>query len=233
MILTNPYLAPSPPGRSPRHVWYNKSINPKYPKYTSAEDKAIRRKAVRDRFYAKHKARIIAEAVEKRRNSPAAVERHRLHQERLQKARLEKQALKEERVAALKLKRAESKAASKERAQIRRRNYKKTPAFLVVRAARRRFRKIVKEKLHSTNFNKMTGCTPAFLCNHLEAQFKPQMTWANYGEWHIDHIVPCKSFDLSKQEQINACFHYSNLQPLWASENIAKGAVCNFISEAS
>ena len=208
-------------------------MNPKYPKYTSAEDKIQRRKAVRARYYAKNKTRICSELVEKRRIDPLFVERVRLRQEQLQQAGLDRQTLKAERAAALKMKREECRAGGKERARIWRKNYKKTPAFIVVRAARRRFRKIVKEKLHSTNFNKMTGCTPAFLCSHLEAQFKPQMTWANYGEWHIDHIAPCKSFDLSNQEQVNACFHYSNLQPLWAAENIAKGAICNFISGAS
>lgn len=52
------------------------------------------------------------------------------------------------------------------------------------------------------------------------------MTWANYGKsgWHIDHIKPCASFDLSDPDQQKACFHYSNLQPLWAFDNLSKGA---------
>lgn len=78
----------------------------------------------------------------------------------------------------------------------------------------------------------LIGCTLGHLRTHLEAQFKPGMTWANYGPyrmdqpmtWHIDHIRPCASFDLTDPEQQRACFHWSNLQPLWAVDNISKGA---------
>jgi hypothetical protein len=58
---------------------------------------------------------------------------------------------------------------------------------------------------------------------HLEKLFKPRMTWKNHGKWHIDHIIPCSSFDLTKASEQRECFHYTNLQPLWASENLSKG----------
>lgn len=48
------------------------------------------------------------------------------------------------------------------------------------------------------------------------------MTWANYGEWHIDHILPCASFNLSDYKEQQKCFHYTNLQPLWAVDNYKK-----------
>lgn len=59
----------------------------------------------------------------------------------------------------------------------------------------------------------------------MEKKFKPGMTWENYGRdgWHIDHIRPCASFDLSDPRQQRECFHHTNLQPLWALENIRKG----------
>ena len=50
------------------------------------------------------------------------------------------------------------------------------------------------------------------------------MNWNNHGEWHLDHIKPCASFDLKCPVQQLACFNYNNLQPLWASENMSKGA---------
>jgi len=73
---------------------------------------------------------------------------------------------------------------------------------------------------------KLLGCIVPELKLHLEKQFKPGMTWNNHGRygWHIDHIVPCASFDLSDTEQQKKCFHYTNLQPLWAKENLMKGA---------
>ena len=50
------------------------------------------------------------------------------------------------------------------------------------------------------------------------------MTWNNHGiyTWHIDHIKPCDSFDLSNEEDQKKCFHYTNMQPLWALENLSK-----------
>lgn len=69
----------------------------------------------------------------------------------------------------------------------------------------------------------LVGCTLNDLKLYLEDQFERGMNWANYGEWHIDHIRPCSSFDLSDVEQQQACFHYTNLRPLWGQDNIAKG----------
>jgi hypothetical protein len=71
---------------------------------------------------------------------------------------------------------------------------------------------------------KLCGCTIPELMLHLQSQFKEGMHWNNYGKWHIDHIRPCASFDLTDPEQQRQCFHYTNLQPLWAQENLSKGA---------
>lgn len=68
----------------------------------------------------------------------------------------------------------------------------------------------------------LLGCSIDFLKQHLELKFKPGMFWQNYGKWHIDHKRPCASFDLSKPEEQCKCFNYTNLQPLWAEENLSK-----------
>lgn len=73
----------------------------------------------------------------------------------------------------------------------------------------------------------LLGCSIPELRVHLAAQFRPGMSWDNHGEWHIDHIRPCASFDLSRPEQQRECFNFKNLQPLWAKDNLSKGAKYN------
>ena len=59
--------------------------------------------------------------------------------------------------------------------------------------------------------------------NHLKKQFKRGMTQKNHGKWHIDHIRPISSFNLHDPLQQRQCFHYKNMQPLWATDNLKKG----------
>jgi len=63
---------------------------------------------------------------------------------------------------------------------------------------------------------------------HIESLFKPGMTWKNHGQWHIDHKIPCASFYLKCPVQQLACCYYKNLQPLWAIDNIKKGAKLDY-----
>lgn len=71
------------------------------------------------------------------------------------------------------------------------------------------------------------GCSVAEFRAYIERQWSPGMTWANWGRrrdrWHIDHKRPIASFDLTQEADRAACFHFSNMQPLWALDNIAKG----------
>lgn len=71
----------------------------------------------------------------------------------------------------------------------------------------------------------LLGADVAFVREYLEKQFDEYMSWDNHGlyGWHIDHILPCASFDLTKISEQKKCFHYTNLQPLWCFENISKG----------
>jgi hypothetical protein len=70
---------------------------------------------------------------------------------------------------------------------------------------------------------KMIGCTIEKFKAHLEARFKRGMAWDNHGlRWHIDHIIPMSHFDLTDDEQLLAASHYTNMQPMWADENLAK-----------
>lgn len=74
----------------------------------------------------------------------------------------------------------------------------------------------------------LLGCSIPQFVSHLESLFLPGMSWENRHLWHIDHIKPVALFDLTDAEQQRQCFHYSNLQPLWAKDNRVKQD--NFIS---
>jgi len=99
---------------------------------------------------------------------------------------------------------------------------KSDPLFKLTHNLRSRLYMALKGKLKSASTMQLVGCTIDFLKSHLEFQFAEGMTWDNYGQWHIDHIRPCASFDLSDDKQQQECFHYSNLQPLWATDNLSK-----------
>lgn len=99
--------------------------------------------------------------------------------------------------------------------------YKNNPIARIAKAISGRIRISIKKKTCSREY---TGCSSEQLRAHLEASFDDEMSWDNYGQygWHVDHIRPISSFDLSDPEQIKVCFHYTNLQALWWFDNLAK-----------
>ncbi len=72
---------------------------------------------------------------------------------------------------------------------------------------------------------KNLGCSMDEFVQYLEGLFQQGMSWDNYGDWHIDHVLPLSGFDLSDSEQVKKACYYTNLQPLWAEDNIRKGAL--------
>jgi hypothetical protein len=112
----------------------------------------------------------------------------------------------------------------------RKRREEQNPSVKIANRLRQRIWQALKGKNKHKSSITLTGCSMAFLVEYLESKFQPGMTWKNYGNpngdhtncWHIDHIIPCASFDLSDPEQQVKCFHYTNLQPLWAKDNIRK-----------
>jgi hypothetical protein len=99
---------------------------------------------------------------------------------------------------------------------------KQNPNFKLSRYLRTRIYLALKGVDKSKKTMDLIGTDYASLWDHLEKTFKLGMTKENYGKWHIDHIIPCNKFDLKCPVQQIACFHYSNLQALWAKENIIK-----------
>lgn len=105
------------------------------------------------------------------------------------------------------------------------------PQFKLIKTLRSRLASVIKRQniSKSNSTIDLLGCSVSFLKEYLESKFKEGMTWENHGEWHIDHIRPCASFNLLDEEEKKKCFHYTNLQPLWAYENLSKG--CKFIDD--
>jgi hypothetical protein len=96
------------------------------------------------------------------------------------------------------------------------------PIFALINNVRSRLYKYL-TKLDITKKNKtfdIVGCNPLQLKEHLEKQFVDGMTWKNKGDWHIDHIIPLSS--AKTEDELYKLCHYTNLQPLWAIDNIKK-----------
>lgn len=101
--------------------------------------------------------------------------------------------------------------------------YKTDPIFALKMNQRSRIRAALKNN-KSCKTHELLGCTFEELKAHLESKFVTGMGWHNMGEWHIDHIVPLAVFDLTNANQQKIAFNYKNLQPLWALDNLKKGA---------
>ena len=105
----------------------------------------------------------------------------------------------------------------------RRKRYHSDPLYKFKRNCRNRTHKAFKVKSwrKDGSTEKLLGCDWKTAMNHIEKQFEPWMTWENHGEWHIDHIKPLASANTI--EEMTPLFHYTNLQPLLAEDNILKG----------
>jgi transposase-like protein len=106
--------------------------------------------------------------------------------------------------------------------------YSSDLAFKLIHCLRSRWRKVAKRgRGYGGNNLAWLGCSPEQFVAHLESQFQTGMSWDNYGcdkgQWSIDHIRPCASFDFKIEAQALACFHFSNAQPMWHLDNIRKG----------
>ncbi len=100
------------------------------------------------------------------------------------------------------------------------------PLKRLVGNLRRRLGKVVKQQqvskaAHTLEF---LGCSVEEFRSHIESRFQRGMTWTNHGVhgWHLDHVVPCSAFDFSDPRQQRQCFHFTNLRPMWARQNLRK-----------
>jgi len=102
-------------------------------------------------------------------------------------------------------------------------NIKNDPVKRLIKNARGRISKVLGSSKYKNSLE-FLGCSTQQFKSHIESQFKPGMTWDNYGEWHVDHIIPlCTITNLDDKEYVESLLHYSNTQPMWAEDNISKG----------
>jgi hypothetical protein len=92
----------------------------------------------------------------------------------------------------------------------------------IKRNLRSRLNKAIHGKYKTGSAVEDLGCSIIEFISHIELKFSPQMTWANYGEWQIDHIVPLCQFNLQNELELKKACHYTNLQPLWSADNLKK-----------
>ena len=107
----------------------------------------------------------------------------------------------------------------------RRKKIKEDPQFRMSLNIRHRLYEFIKDgkgrKYGKTK--ELLGCDWDYFYLYMEKRFTAGMNWENYGEWHVDHIIPISSFDLLNEEDQRICQHHTNLQPLWAEDNLKKG----------
>jgi hypothetical protein len=109
---------------------------------------------------------------------------------------------------------------------------KKDPVFKMKLRQRQRISELLGRKNIQKAYKtlKLLDCTAKFFKEHIEKQFTSGMSWENYGRkgWHVDHIIPLHSFNLKDPKEQLKAFHYSNCQPLWAEDNMAKRGKLNW-----
>lgn len=120
-------------------------------------------------------------------------------------------------------KRQRSRDVMDRRNKQRKERWKSDKQYRLVGTLRARLQQALKSNDKSANTLALLGCSIDYFKEHLEKQFTLDMNWKNQGKWHVDHTLPCASFDLSDSYQQKQCFHWSNLQPMWAIENMKKG----------
>ena len=104
--------------------------------------------------------------------------------------------------------------------------YNADPQKKTIHLLRKRMRRVLQRCDKSASTIALLGCTREEFVAHMESKFRKGMTWSNLGigrgKWNIDHIIPCASFDMTDPAHQRRCFHYTNMQPLWAIDNLIK-----------
>ena len=98
--------------------------------------------------------------------------------------------------------------------------------FKLACTLRRRLGNAIKGNFKNGSAVRDLGCSIGQFKLYIENQFEPGMSWDNYGKWHLDHVQPLTSFDLTDRPQFSTACNWLNYQPLWAIDNLSKGNKC-------
>lgn len=101
-------------------------------------------------------------------------------------------------------------------------NLRTNLATRIAHNLRNRTRAAIRQKSKGGSAVRDLGCSIPEFQEYVSKKFTEGMRWDNYGQWHLDHIIPLCEFDLSKEEEFKRASHYTNYQPLWAKDNLTK-----------
>ena len=118
----------------------------------------------------------------------------------------------------------QSEKRKEKRKSYRKNRYHNDPVYKLHNILSSGFGNWIKGHTKTCRTEQYVGCTYKELLDHLESQFEEGMTWVNHGrgdnKWHIDHFKAQSRFDPTIEEEAFMCWHYTNLQPMWAEINI-------------
>jgi len=180
------------------------------------EARRIQREAILEKVKAEREALKIERA--SIRSATVAARKDEMKARRYARAKAWKSANRERHAASQAIYMAEY--VKTDAGRLKRKAQRSKPRNKMIHNQRKRLRDFIKRT--GSRVHLRFGCSADFMRAHIEKQFTKGMTWENYGEWHIDHIMPCAQFDLSNQMHADICFNWQNLRPLWAKDNAAK-----------
>lgn len=114
-------------------------------------------------------------------------------------------------------------ALNREKTNERKREYYKKPQYRLADLLRKGLYGALQRNDKRGKAIDDLGCSIQYFKNYIAKKFQKGMTWNNWGEWHLDHIVPLSSVDLTNKGNYRTLAHYINIQPLWSKDNIRKG----------
>jgi len=186
------------------------------------EEKKLRKKELARKWYLKNKELTIARSKKWHEENKEKAKEHYSKYQKSKKGLLTKKKYRDNNPEKIKKYLLENKDRIQKIKNIRENFRRKNDInFCLTKRLRRRLWGALNREDKSKKTMELLGCTIEEFKKYLESKFTKGMTW---DKIHIDHIKPCISFDLTNPEEQVKCFHYTNLQPLWAIDNLKKGA---------